>query len=96
MEPIDTHYHLDVVEPASEHEAVIAAAGAAGASTFVVPTIHRAGGDALLGPCAAGPGLHPVHWAQHQDEDIPAPSRRLLVAASARELFGPPTPEHRA
>ena len=83
MELIDTHCHLDVVEFDPDREAVIAAARAAGVSTIVVPAIHRAGWDALLGLCAAVPGLypalglHPVYIDRHDDEDVQALARRL-------------------
>ncbi len=83
MELFDTHCHLDVEEFASDRDAVLARARAAGVSRQVLPAVDAAGWDGLLAICREEQGLypalglHPMFTDRHRDEDL-VRLRRLL------------------
>jgi len=80
---IDTHCHLDVEDFASDREAVLGRARAAGVAGIVVPAIHAAGWAGLIALCEGASdlypalGLHPIYLAQHRDAHISALERAL-------------------
>ena len=83
---IDTHCHLDVEDFASDREAVLGRARAAGVAGIVVPAIHAAGWAGLIALCVGASdlypalGLHPIYLAQHREAHISALERALADA----------------
>ena len=73
---IDTHCHLDVAEFDLDRDQVLAQAQAAGVNRILVPGIHAAGWQGLIGLCRREEGLfpalglHPVFLERHQAEDL--------------------------
>ncbi len=83
MELFDTHCHLDVPEFDADRDAVLARARDAGVVGILVPAIHAAGWEGLLGLCAREPdlypalGLHPMYLDRHQEPHLSELERRL-------------------
>lgn len=80
---IDTHCHLDAPEFASDREAVIAAARAAGVSAFIVPAVEVANFDAVAALSAHHAdihhafGIHPLYVTRASESDLDVVAERL-------------------
>jgi TatD DNase family protein len=61
---IDTHCHLDAAEFASDRDAVVARARAAGVAVQVVPAVTEAACDDVADVCRRYPGCLPA-WGMH-------------------------------
>lgn len=85
---IDTHLHLDAPEFATDREAVVQAAHAAGVGRFVLPAIHLPGCRAVAALAQALPGsacafgIHPLYVQDAHEDDI-GHLRHLLAAGGA-------------
>lgn len=75
---IDTHSHLDAAEFASDRDAVVARARAAGVVTQIIPAVTRSNFDDVAACCNqyAGCfpawGMHPMYIHLHQEADLQA------------------------
>jgi len=73
---IDTHCHLAAVEFAADRAAVVAAAQAAGVTTFVVPSVNADEFSAVRRCCRRHPacvpayGIHPLHVDHANEQDL--------------------------
>jgi len=57
---IDTHCHLDAAEFCGQQDSIVCAAGAAGVSALLLPSIERANFDAVQSLCGQYPGCFPA------------------------------------
>lgn len=90
---VDTHCHLDAPEFASDRDAVVAAAQAAGVARIVIPAVEIANFSAVRDCCLRYPvcqpayGIHPLYVSRATDNDLDALRDYLRV-----ELDGPQPP----
>jgi len=90
---IDTHCHLDAAEFASDRDAVVAGAAAAGVSRIVIPAIGAANFPAVraccarYAGCAPAYGIHPLFVERASEADLLALSEWL-----SHEAGGPHPP----
>lgn len=73
---IDTHCHLDAAEFDADRDEVVARTRAAGVEIMVIPSVERAGFDAVLSACRRYPGcvpalgIHPMYVDNASPEDL--------------------------